>query len=95
MESSGQQDAHLLVAHLFRHQAGRIVASLTRVFGSRYLDLAEDVVQDALIKAVESGHDHDADPIKVKMPYTGLELDLGAFSRNREINRDSSFSVLG
>lgn len=48
-----------------------------------------------LIKAVESGHDHDADPVKVKMPYTGLELDLGAFSRNREINRASSFSVLG
>ena len=48
-----------------------------------------------LIRAVESGHDHDADPVKVKMPYTGLELDLSAFSRNREINRASSFSVLG
>jgi sarcosine oxidase subunit beta len=48
-----------------------------------------------LIKAVESGHDHDANPVKVKMPYTGLELDLSAFSRNREINRASSFSVLG
>ena len=24
-----------------------------------------------------------------------LQLDLGAYSRNREINRDSSFSVLG
>jgi sarcosine oxidase subunit beta len=48
-----------------------------------------------LIKAVEAGHDHDRDPVKVKLPYTGLELDLAAFSRNREINRDSSFSVLG
>ena len=48
-----------------------------------------------LIEAVESGHDHDADPVKVEMPYTGLELDMAAFSRNREINKDSSFSVLG
>lgn len=48
-----------------------------------------------LIEAVESGHDHDSDPVKVKMPHTGLELDMSAFSRNREINRDSSFSVLG
>lgn len=48
-----------------------------------------------LIEAVESGRDHDVDPVKVKMPYTGLELDLGAFSRNREINEASSFSVLG
>lgn len=48
-----------------------------------------------LIEAVESGHDHDADPVKVEMPYTGLVLDMGVFSRNREINKSSSFSVLG
>src|SRR5688572_22216667 len=47
------QETQLLVAHLFRHQAGRIVATLTRVFGSHHLDLAEDVVQDALIKALQ------------------------------------------
>jgi sarcosine oxidase, subunit beta len=48
-----------------------------------------------LIQAVEAGHDHDADPVKVTMPHTGLELDMAVFSRNREINKDSSFSVLG
>ncbi len=48
-----------------------------------------------LIEAVEGGHDHDADPVTVKMPHTGLELSLGAFSRNRQINEASSFSVLG
>jgi len=42
-----------LVDHLFRHQSAKIVATLTRVFGSRYLDLAEDVVQDALLKALQ------------------------------------------
>lgn len=47
------QQTHQLVAHLFRHQAGRIVATLTRVFGARHLDLAEDVVQDALVKALQ------------------------------------------
>ena len=48
-----------------------------------------------LIRAIEAGHNHDADPVKVKMPYTGLEMDMGVFSRNREINEASSFSVLG
>lgn len=48
-----------------------------------------------LIRAVESGHDHDADPVVVTMPHTGLDLDMSAFSRNREINEASSFSVLG
>ncbi|HEX6222199.1 MAG TPA: FAD-dependent oxidoreductase [Acidimicrobiia bacterium] len=48
-----------------------------------------------LIQEVEAGHDHDSDPVKVEMPYTGLTIDMSAFSRNREINRASSFSVLG
>ena len=48
-----------------------------------------------LITAVEAGHDHDADPLKVVGRYTGVEIDLATFGRNREINRDSSFSVQG
>ncbi len=48
-----------------------------------------------LIRAVEAGHDHDRDPVKVTMPHTGLELDMSVFSRNRAINEASSFSVLG
>jgi RNA polymerase sigma factor (sigma-70 family) len=39
--------------HLFRHEAGRMVAALTRVFGLRNLALAEDVVQDAFCRALE------------------------------------------
>src|SRR5215208_5496381 len=42
-----------LVDHLFRHQAGQMVSTLTRVFGPRHLDLAEEVVQDALLKALQ------------------------------------------
>jgi sarcosine oxidase, subunit beta len=48
-----------------------------------------------LIEAVEGGHDHDADPLRVVGPHTGLELDLGFYRRNREINPASSFSVNG
>src|SRR5260370_7791259 len=39
--------------HLFRHEAGRMVATLTRVFGVHNLALAEDVVQEALCRALE------------------------------------------
>lgn len=42
-----------LVEHLFRRSAGRLVASLTRIFGPTHLDLAEEVVQDALLKALQ------------------------------------------
>lgn len=39
--------------HLFRREAGRLVATLTRIFGVRNLALAEDVVQDAFCRALE------------------------------------------
>src|SRR5262249_19096646 len=39
--------------HLFRRESARMVAALTRVFGVHNLALAEDVVQDALCRALE------------------------------------------
>ena len=38
--------------HLFRHQAGQMVATLTRIFGIEHVELAEDVVQDAMVQAL-------------------------------------------
>lgn len=42
-----------LSEHLFRHEAGRMVSALTRIFGFHNLQLAEDVVQDAFCRALE------------------------------------------
>lgn len=42
-----------LVDHLFRHSAGQMVAALTRLLGPARLDLAEEMVQEALIKALQ------------------------------------------
>jgi RNA polymerase sigma-70 factor (ECF subfamily) len=41
------------LGHLFRREAGRMVSALTRIFGLHNLELAEDVVQDALCRALE------------------------------------------
>ena len=41
------------IDHLFRHQAGQMVAILVRIFGLAHLSLAEDVVQEAFIKALK------------------------------------------
>jgi RNA polymerase sigma-70 factor (ECF subfamily) len=51
---TGEPDVVRLVDHLFRREAGRLVAILTRHFGIAHLHLAEDVVQDALMKAMET-----------------------------------------
>lgn len=39
--------------HLFRHESGRLVAALTRLFGAHNLALAEDVAQHAFCRALE------------------------------------------
>lgn len=42
-----------LADHFFRHESGRLVAALTRVFGVHQLALAEDVAQHAFCRALE------------------------------------------
>jgi len=48
-----------------------------------------------LIDQVEAGHDHDNSPVQFFMKYTGRAFNMGFYSRLREINPDSSFSVVG
>ena len=48
-----------------------------------------------LIEYCEKGNDHDKEPLTTNGRYTGLALEVGFFSRLREVNPDSSFSVLG
>jgi RNA polymerase sigma-70 factor (ECF subfamily) len=45
-----------LVEHFFRHEAGRLVSVLTRLFGWRHFDLVEDMVQATLLDALEAWH---------------------------------------
>lgn len=47
------READRTIDHLFRRSAGEMVAALARVVGSDRLDVAEEVVQDALAKALE------------------------------------------
>jgi RNA polymerase sigma factor (sigma-70 family) len=43
-----------LADHLFRQQSGKMVAVLVKIFGTQNMELAEDVVQDTLIQAMET-----------------------------------------
>jgi RNA polymerase sigma factor (sigma-70 family) len=43
-----------VVEHFFRHEAGRMVSTLTRIFGVEHLNRAEDVVQETLIRALQT-----------------------------------------
>lgn len=43
-----------LTDHLFRDEAGKLVAVLTGIFGIERLQLAEDVVQEAMVRALQT-----------------------------------------
>src|SRR5512146_3473485 len=47
-------DVTRVVEHLFRHESGKMVAILTRIFGIEHLSLAEDVVQETLARALQT-----------------------------------------
>jgi RNA polymerase sigma-70 factor (ECF subfamily) len=49
-----------VVEQLFRHSAGRIVATLARVLGPARLDVAEEAVQEAMLRALQ------------RWPYAGV-----------------------
>jgi RNA polymerase sigma-70 factor (ECF subfamily) len=77
-----------LVDHLFRRQSGQIVSTLTRILGPRHLSLAEDVAQDALVKALQ------------QWPHTGVPANPGAWliqvAKNRALDllrREASLSA--
>lgn len=58
MDESQQQppaaEVSRLAEHLFRHEAGKLVSVLTSIFGIERLQLAEDVVQEALLRALQT-----------------------------------------
>jgi RNA polymerase sigma factor (sigma-70 family) len=75
---SNNSDISQLVDHLYRHEAGKLVAVLTRVFGPANIELAEDVVHDSLIEAIRN------------WPYKGLPADPSAWlykvAKNKALN---------
>ncbi len=77
MPLAAQPTAHEIVDRLFREEQGRAVATLIRVLGD--FDLAEEVVQEAFITALET------------WPERGIPANPGAWitttARNRAIDR--------
>ena len=53
-DPAAPSEVDALVEHLFRHSAGQMVSRLARWLGSARLDLAEEAVQDALVRALQT-----------------------------------------
>jgi RNA polymerase sigma factor (sigma-70 family) len=51
--NSPERNIDKLTDHLFRHEAGKMVSVLTRIFGIENLETAEDVVQNTFMDAIK------------------------------------------
>lgn len=49
----------------------------------------------SLVEYCEAGNDNDSRPMPFELPYIGVTVDAGFYSRKRPINQESSFSVVG
>lgn len=47
-------DISRLTEHLFRHESGKLISVLTGIFGIERLQLAEDVVQEVMVRALQT-----------------------------------------
>jgi RNA polymerase sigma factor (sigma-70 family) len=54
MTPLGERSASIVADDLFRHEGARLVASLAANLGTHRLQLAEDVVQEALLRALQT-----------------------------------------
>src|SRR5918993_4960215 len=66
------------IDHLFRHESGKMIAVLSKLLGLQQLHLAEDIVQDTLLKAMTT------------WPYKGIPDNPAAWlhrvARNRAVD---------
>jgi len=84
-----------VVEHLFRHESGKLVSRLTNIFGFDHLNLAEDLVQEALVRALQT------------WPYYGVPKNPAAwitqvsknlaidFVRREKVFRDKEIEIIG
>ncbi|KIC94111.1 RNA polymerase sigma factor [Flavihumibacter solisilvae] len=67
-----------LVSHLFRHESGKMTSVLARLLGMQHLHLAQDIIQDTLLQAMNS------------WPYSGIPENPQAWlyhvARNKAID---------
>ena len=76
--------APVLPEHYFRHESGRLVSVLSRRFGVHRVELCEDAVQTALLRAVQSWPQQGQPDDKSAWLYrVALNEALGALRRER------------
>src|ERR1700689_2657584 len=86
MSQSGNS-AGEVVDHFFRHEGAKVIATLTAHLGTHRLQLAEDVVQEALLRALQTWSYHGVpDNPAAWLTQVAKNLALNALQREQRWN---------
>ncbi len=85
--SQPRASAGEVAAHVFRHEGAKVVAALTAHLGTHRLQLAEDVVQEALLRALQTWSYHGIpDNPAAWLTQVAKNLALNALQREKRWN---------
>ena len=90
---SGEGEAHVWRRTLSLQLQGQANLAPGDLAEGGAIELRARKVKKKLKSAL--GYDHDKNPLKFNAKYINKTLDIGFYSRRREINKNSSFSVRG
>ena len=89
-----QPAVHHLTDRLFRHESGKIVSILIGIYGARNLQLAEDVVQEALVRALKTWPYGIPDNPSAWLLRTAKNLAIDQLRRETRF-REKAASIIG
>jgi len=85
--SQQNASAHEVAGHFFRHEGAKVVAALTAHLGAHRLQLAEDVVQEALLRALQTWSYHGVpDHPAAWLTQVAKNLAINALQREQRWN---------
>src|SRR6202162_496605 len=85
--SQQSASAHEVAGHFFRHEGAKVVAALTAHLGAHRLQLAEDVVQEALLRALQTWSYHGVpDNPAAWLTQVAKNLAINALQREQRWN---------
>ena len=94
-------DVTQVVEHFFRHESGKMISTLTRIFGIEHLNRAEDVVQETLARALQTWpyygipKNHAVAVANVHGPRAGIEAVEAIHDRQQLNGYYLLYAVLG
>ncbi len=82
-----------IIDHLFRHQHGKMVSVLTRIFGFEHLETIEDAVQDTFIQAMNSWRKQMPENPEAWLMRAAKNRSIDLFRKiGKDKDRDSQFN---